>query len=164
MVVIALIGILLAGPLDPPTADDPCQTTALELKWTDIIAMGNTARQLTRPACQIRLDAYGRFGGRMMQPQIAGHWRLGAFRLAGENVGFGFDMVWGSEEAFHGRLDGYRGPNANVEQVLLVPTLYLPEPWQRALDTATTPVLVLGGAAITTWVIIEMMRSASQTK
>jgi hypothetical protein len=161
MVVHALItACLVAGPTDPPTTTDPCQSAPLELKWTDLISMGNIANQLARPDCQIRLDAYGRFGGRMMQPNLAGRWRLGSFKLAGETVGFGFDMLWGPERAFHGRLDGYSGPTPSMEQVLLVPQLYLPEPWQRAIDTATTPVLLIGGAAITTWVIIEMMRAA----
>jgi hypothetical protein len=160
MLVTAFISAVLAGPLNAPPASDPCQTAPLELKWTDLISMGNTLRPLARPDCQVHLDAYGRFGGRMMQPNVAGHWRLGSFKLAGETVGFGFDMLWGPEQAFHGRLDGYGGPTPSMEQVLLVPNLYLPEPWQRAIDTATAPVLLVGGAAITTWVIIEMVRSA----
>ena len=161
MMVAALLTLfVVAGPLDAPPSADPCLTSPLQLRWTDLISMGDTAKKLARPDCQVRLDAYGRFGGRMMQPVVVGHWALGDFRLFGEKVGFGFDMLWGTEAAFHGSLDGYRGPTPAMDQLILVPQLYLPEPWQRAVDTAREPFLLVTGAAITTWVIIEMVRSA----
>lgn len=133
----------------------------LDLRWTDLITMGVTGKRLARPECQVHLDAAARAAPGMLQrPMVAGRLKLGSFGLFGEQVGYGFDMKWGKEGAFHGPLDLYQGPNVGLEELRLTPELYLPDPWQRAIDTATYPAVLVGGAAIGTWVVIEMLRSA----
>ena len=161
LLIVVLAGIVPPQPGEAGAASDPCLGEPLTLRWTDLLTMGDTMKKIVRPDCQVRLDANSRLGPTyLMRPTVAGRWKLGSFKLAGEEVGYGFDMIWGPEEAFHGRLDGYAGPHAGLEELRLVPQLYLPERWDRAIDTATYPALIVGGAAVGTWVIIEMIRAA----
>ncbi len=156
-----LLGLLIGagGPFDAPPSSNDCIGGPLTLEWRDLISMGQTGDRLMRPGCQVRLDSSGRFGaGAAHRPLVAGRLKLGSFYVGDNEIGYGLDMQWGPETAFHGSLDGYRGLDPGREEIRLVPNLYLPEPWMQAIDTATYPALLVGGAAIGTYIILEMLK------
>ena len=130
----------------------------LELRWHDLLGMGELGGRLAQPRCRERSNDFAlRAPSRVERPLVAGRLRLGSFAFAGERIGFGFDLEVGPEEAFHGRVPG-RPAFTGLEEVRWSPKLYLPEPWLQAIDAATYPALLLSGAAIGTYVLIQLLR------
>jgi len=150
--------IAATNPMDPPPTEMGC-ALPLRLSLSDLASMGNVGRRLTQPDCLASRDSSAiRFYVLAKQSVPVASVILGSFKIAGETVSYGLNLRLASEQRTHGMLPGrYWRNGSGLEEVRLSPTLVLPPQWQRAVDTATYPVLILGTAAIGTAVILRLL-------
>ena len=151
MTLAVTLGLLVAS-LSPitPSADDPspatsgCWVEPLQLSLADLAAFGRIQEQYTRSHCLRQPGASLAYDNH--RSLTVGETELGNFWLFGEQVGVKLDVVV------------FRGQRGEPDRMVVVPALRLPEQWMWAIDRATYPVLIVGGAAIVTTVILDLAR------
>jgi hypothetical protein len=132
-----------AMPLTPPPPER-CWVMPLRLTLPELAAMGRVEEQYARSYCMRQPGAS--YARHLNRPFTLAQTRFANFSLFGERLGFGFDLVV------------QPGMLGAPDRVYTVPSFDLPPSWAWALDTATYPVVIVGGAAIVTTVIIELLR------
>ena len=132
----------IAGPL-PQQAS--CLSTAVELRLVDLDTFWPMSRQLARPECR------GRFRQHPLRHDFGAttvaRTRLVQGTLWGERFGFGLSTVVIPAD----------DQSPDLDQILLVPSFQLPASWERAIDVASEPVLIVGGAALITYIIADIL-------
>lgn len=131
----------LAPPAEP-TADTGCWYAPLELRLVDYLRTGDIVERVRRRHCLRRGDQRLELPRR--GPFVVGKTRFGRFTLFGQQLGYGLDVVV--------------RPTREGDLMYATPALDLPEPWLLAIDKATYPVLVVGGAVVLTTVILQLAR------
>jgi len=139
----ALPSDALLPPVGAPSQSD-CWTEPLKLRLGDFANMGVINDAVGKHHCLRRMDPRLRPFNRGIY--TVGKTRFGHFTLFGEEVGYGLNLVVAP------------GLNGAPDFMYTAPALDLPPAWQQVIDTATYPVLVIGGAAIFTSVIIGLIR------
>lgn len=125
----------------------PCGNRPLELHLGDMLLWGQTMDRLKDSDC--RQQIYEPFR-RPEHSYAVGRMPLGSFRLFGERLTVSLDVV---------NLPG-NWRRGERDQLFLVPAIQLPPQWAAVMEQITYPVLIVGGAAVLTAVIVELARSA----
>ena len=130
--------------LTPPDATE-CLLEPLQLELTEVIGLGRIQDQVAKNHCLRHLQADMRHPNTML-PRVVGKTRLGKFRLFGEQLGFGFNVVM------------VPGTLGSPDFLYTTPAIDLPEEWLKVRDMATYPVLAVGGALMMTTVIMKLLK------
>jgi hypothetical protein len=125
----------------------------LALHLTDLANTGHMVEYLVKQRCV----GVSRLPTMNPRPLTLGRIDIGTFYLGDQRFDYGFDLVLASESAIHGELRGRWRPNANLDEIYFMPRLGLPPAWQQAVDTATYPALIVGGATIATVVLMKIL-------
>lgn len=141
--------VLVAVPPSPlpggrPNLEPDCFVEPLKLTLPEVASLGWVQGEVARHHCLQRTDAS--LTPLLRRPYPVGKTRLGQLHLFGERLGFGFDVVVRP------------GALGRPDDIYAVPALDLPERWMWVIDRATYPAVVVGGAAILTTVILELVR------
>lgn len=130
-----------------PAADDglgpnDCWLEPMDLSVTQLLASGSINSYVSKRYCLRRLSGSElRFhpGKRTI-----GRTHLGSLTLFDEQFGYGLQVMMAP------------GQNGAPDFIYTAPYLDLPDSWDRAIDTVTYPVVIIGGAAIFTTVLIQL--------
>jgi hypothetical protein len=129
--------------LQPADSQSGCWVEPLQLTLPEVLAMGHVEQEYVRRHCVQRLPRY--FDSHAISKFTIGENRFGSFWLFGESIPFGFNVVVRP------------GALGQPDETYVVPALDLPKPWLQAIDYATYPVLIVGGAALATTVILQLV-------
>lgn len=148
------------GPTTPPETTE-CVTEPMQLELHEFVMSGNVMTQVVKQRCRVNssADAVHFY----ITPTRVGTRRLATFQLFGRQLGLDLNaMVVASQPGgFSFGQNAVLGPGQNGQDFYYVaPGLDLPDDWERALERTTTPILVLGGAAILTTVIVNLAKGA----
>jgi hypothetical protein len=138
-----MLGQPVADPLAPPPHDE-CWVEPLQVSLAELAMMGRIQEQVVHRHCSrwVRAD-YPRFSGRRF---VVARTRISDFRLFGEQLSFGFDVVVRP------------GGTGRPDDIYATPVLDLPEKWDRVIDKATYPALAIAGTAVITRIIVNILR------
>ncbi len=133
-----------ANPLAAPEgAQTGCWVEPLKLSLPELAAMGRLEQQLAQSYCLRQPGAS--FVRHLNRYITVGQTRFGTFNLFGEKLGFGLDVVVNP------------GVLGHPDVAYAIPSFDLPPAWDRALNTMTYPVLIVGGTAMMTYVIVSLL-------
>lgn len=132
------------GPTTPPETSE-CWTEPLQLELHEFVLAGKFMNEGLRHRCQVKSSADSVHF--YMGPTRVGTHRLASFKLFGKTLGLDVNAMVAPDQY---KPDFY----------YVAPGLDLPEEWDRAIEQATTPILLVGGAAILTTVIVELAKGA----
>lgn len=156
---VAALTLLLAGAepaLGPttPLAPVDCWTEPLQLELHDFVLAGRVLNEGLRHRCRVGRSAESVHF--YMGPTRIGTHRLASFTLFGKPLGLDLNaMVGPGQNAFDKLALGQTGPDFYY----VAPGLDLPDEWDHAIEQASTPVLLVGSAAIFTTVIFQLVKS-----
>jgi hypothetical protein len=146
LVVSLLLGLTAPSaspmPAPDPTAND-CWVQPLKVTLPELALMGAINEQLRSSYCLRNPGAS--YLRHLERPIKVGETRLGELHLFGETFRYGFDVVWQPGYLIH------------PDNIYAVPALDLPPAWTRTMDTLTYPALAIGGAAMMTYVIMQLV-------
>jgi hypothetical protein len=145
MLSVALAGSLPApatSPTDPPPAS-PCWVEPLELEAHEMLMVGRVASEVAKNHCLERSGA--EYQRHFVRSRAVARTHLTRFRLFGEELGLDLEA-------------SVKPGGTQPDFFYVAPALDLPESWDRAIDAASTPILVVGSAALITTVILQLAK------
>ncbi len=144
LVMLADLTAPTANPLAAPEgAQNGCWVEPLKLTLPELATMGGIEQQLANSYCLRQPGAS--FVRHLNRYFTVGRTRFGTINLFGEKLGFGFDVVVNP------------GVLGHPDVAYAIPSFDLPPAWDRALNTMTYPVLLVGGTAMMTYVIVSLV-------
>jgi len=128
----------------PASSGGDCWVQPLQLSVSELAMTGQIANEYVANHCSRWVKGnFPRFPGRATS---VAQTRIARFKLFGEKLAFGFDVVV---------VPGALGHN---DTIYTAPVLDLPDSWEQVIDKATYPALAIAGTAIITTIIVKALK------
>ncbi|MEO1172362.1 MAG: hypothetical protein AAFX94_09955 [Myxococcota bacterium] len=147
------------------SGSEGCTARTLELEVTDYLSFGSVIEQALEHCATVNIPNMPRVPGRSY---TLGRAKLFRFRLLGEEFGLNLNLVTQPVDGispFTGVLANGFGTNTGgtgEDRIFVVPSLVLPPSWEKTLnktvDRVAAPVAIVGGVAITTAVLVNILK------
>ncbi|MEL6760490.1 MAG: hypothetical protein AAFP04_08780 [Myxococcota bacterium] len=156
-----LAAVALATPTEAAEHDgfessDPCRAELYALELRDYLRFGDLVERSRREHCALRHFADAPFGpGRIYR---IGRTPLLRLRLFEQEFGLNIDVVVQRSPGMFNATGFDVVDGSQRDRVFATPSLDLPESWDRVIDQAATPAVVVGGAALVSAIVVQMLR------
>lgn len=157
---VAAVGV--ASPVGLPAGDDgvrpssPCRAEPYALELRDYLSFGDLVDRSRREHCALRHVADVPFGpGRIYR---IGRTPLLRLRLFEQEFGLNLDVVVQRSPGMFNATGFDVVDGSQRDRVFATPSLDLPDSWDRVIDQAATPAVLVGGAALMSAVVVQMLR------